>query len=227
MAYCTNCGKESSKRVCPHCGVKAGKTHHFCAWCGTELDEHSEVCPNCKERVRPRKIGMIVSLLFILLFVFLAEYSLAFEKNGTTNYLALFIAAVGVLLWLPPVKQLLMKITHDKRKLRPILNIARVVLCFALVVAMSSAMEGSKSKFVQSPTEVAVEIFHQEVTLKNEDSFVLNDSHVTTEKWSNGRYFITVVLDYSAQNGFGGMNRDTYTVTLIYDENTQQYTRYH
>lgn len=64
-----------------------------------------------------------------------------------------------------------------------------------------------------------MEIFHAEVTLKNEASFVLNDSKVTyidSYEGNDNLALVTVVLDYSAQNGFDGMNRDTYTVKMIF-----------
>ena len=50
--FCTNCGKESSKKVCPHCGVKRKRINKYCEWCGTELDINAMICPECKEKVK-------------------------------------------------------------------------------------------------------------------------------------------------------------------------------
>lgn len=74
----------------------------------------------------------------------------------------------------------------------------------------------------------ALEVFHSEVALKNEASFVLNDSTVSIQKDCNGEEEacpVTVYLDYSAQNGFGGMVRDTYKVELIFNHVTGKYSR--
>lgn len=74
-------------------------------------------------------------------------------------------------------------------------------------------------------TDVLFQVLH----LKNEDSFVLNGSKVYSddepyEGYDNLR-LVNVVLDYSAQNGFGGNNRKTYTVTMYFNTATNHYYR--
>lgn len=232
MPYCTNCGKETSRKLCQHCGVKMQKTHHYCTWCGTKLDEHATICPNCQEPVHTRKIGTFISVILICLFGVFALFSLTAEKNGKTNFSAAIILVIGIVLLLPIVKQSLLKMTHNNKKIRPILSIGRGMIVMALFVGFLYTIGGSNVDL--GPYELtdsqavaaAVEIFHQEVTLKNEDSFTLNDSQIETEAWGLGEYYVKVVLDYSAQNGFGGMNRDTYTVEMVFDETTGEYTRH-
>ena len=41
MKYCTNCGKENSKRMCINCGAKQNSIHKFCGWCGIELNQNA------------------------------------------------------------------------------------------------------------------------------------------------------------------------------------------
>ena len=68
----------------------------------------------------------------------------------------------------------------------------------------------------QKATEEAEKVFHEKVQLKNEDSYVLNDSTVTAFYTESGKIDVTVLLDYSAQNGFGGMNRNAYKVEFSF-----------
>ena len=77
----------------------------------------------------------------------------------------------------------------------------------------------------KTATEKAEEEFHKRVQLKNEDSYTLNDTKVTAEYKEDGSIYITVRLDYSAQNGFGGMNRESYTVYLLYSNGQYKVTR--
>ena len=72
-------------------------------------------------------------------------------------------------------------------------------------------------------------VFHEEVALRNESSFVINDSAVTylDEPYNDNENLrlVTVVLDYSAQNGLGGYNRNNYRIELIFDTSTAKYYR--
>lgn len=68
----------------------------------------------------------------------------------------------------------------------------------------------------QKATEEAEKVFHEKVQLKNENSYVLNDSTVTASYTKTGKIEVSVLLDYSAQNGLGGMNRNTYRVEFSF-----------
>lgn len=60
--------------------------------------------------------------------------------------------------------------------------------------------------------------FHETVKLKNEASYVLNDSTVSAYYMESGMISVTVVLDYSAQNSFGGMVRNDYMIVMWYSD---------
>ena len=81
----------------------------------------------------------------------------------------------------------------------------------------------------EEATTAAEVVFHEEVALKNESSFVINGSEVTYSKEDyNGHEnlrLVTVVIDYSAQNGFGGTNREEYTIKILFNMENGEYYR--
>ena len=136
MAYCTNCGKEmTAKKICEHCGVKKNKTHNFCEWCGTALDQKAKVCPNCQE---PKKVetvaGKAVSTFFAVLFLIGAIGAIG--QSFVTAVCFLLFA----LLLLPFTKGLIRKATHDNMKLRKTLKPVRVIALIALLLIGGSAL---------------------------------------------------------------------------------------
>lgn len=145
MAYCTNCGKETSaKKVCEHCGVKKNKTHNFCEWCGTALDQKAKVCPNCQE---PKKVGTIVgkaiSTFFAVLFLILALGSIG------ESFLAGICFLLFALLLLPFTKGLIRKATHNNMKLRKTLKPIRVIVLVVLFLVGGSALPESDTNYAE------------------------------------------------------------------------------
>lgn len=222
MKYCTNCGKETTAKICPHCGNNAQKAKNFCGWCGHEVDQNAVMCPNCHERLKESfgaKIRKIVGIAAAVFFLVLAFAFLTQEA-----YAAAGLYLILAILLLPITKSLIRKATFGSAAKRHILSIVRVIAivgCFCLSIAVLPESEPIPNKvYKDEATDAALLAFHNEVTLKNEESFVLNDSNVTYVDSYNGNdnlALVTVLLDYSAQNGFGGMNRDTYTVQLIFN----------
>lgn len=221
MNYCGNCGQKTNKKICPHCGNNARKASKFCKWCGQEVDRNAVVCPHCHEKQKEglgAKLGKLLSVVISVLFFALA---ISFAQEGGTIS-AIFFVVAGVLL-LPAVKSTIRKATFGKKGSRIALSVVRVTLvAVALVTAFATLPEAepvANKVYKDEATDAALTVFHDEVSLKNESSFVLNDSKVTYQDNYNDNpnlALVTVVLDYSAQNGFGGMNRDTYTVKLIF-----------
>ena len=230
--FCTNCGKETSKKICEHCGVRHYDTNCFCSWCGTELDANAAICLNCQEKTKPGKFSKIGKLLGVLVAILCFFFGIAYIGDGV--YVATAAAVVAGLLALPFIKSLLWKITFRKKTLRVLLNGLRIVLVVALVVTSlilytNLSPDAENKVYKDVATDLALDVFHREVTLKNESSFVLNDSTVTVQDSYNGDdtiALVTVTLDYSAQNGFGGMNRETYIVKFLYDYETGLYSEY-
>ena len=71
MKYCGNCGKETTKKICPHCGSKAGKEHNYCSWCGNEVDKNAVECPECYEKLNEGTINKIGKILGAFVAIFL------------------------------------------------------------------------------------------------------------------------------------------------------------
>lgn len=226
--YCTNCGTQSSKKNCNNCGVKRNSVHKYCAYCGAELTPNASICTSCQEPIKGEPIfwNILNIVIAILLFSIL---SMALDEGQPI--LVIICLTLSLLLCLPIIKSFIKKLTIGKQGLRKILKIVRnaaIVLFF--IVGMSNLVEKEVEfkVYKNEATDKAVEIFHSEVQLKNEASFVLNDSNVTYVDSYNGNdnlALVTVVLDYSAENGFGGTNRSTYTVQLVFNYESGTYRK--
>ena len=222
MKYCKNCGKETSKKICSHCGTNSKKANNYCGWCGSAINKEVIICPNCHEKQKSG-IGIIlcniVCSIFSLIFAFMA---IGFITEGA--FISTILFFVLAILMLPFIQNSIRKSTfgnNGKRKLFSLVRVLAIIIVFVAATVTIPQTETIQNKVYKEPaTEAALEVFHNEVDLKNEESFVLNDSDVTYENSYNGNdnlALVTVVLDYSAQNGFGGMNRDKYTVKLIFN----------
>lgn len=226
--YCTNCGTQSSTKICTNCGVKRNSVHKYCAYCGAELTPNALICTSCKEPIKGEPIFWnILNIVFaILLFSIL---SMAIDEGQPI--LVIICLTLSLLLCLPIIKSFIKKLTIGKQGLRKILKIVRnVAIVLFFVVGMSNLVEKEVEfkVYKNEATDKAVEIFHSEVQLRNESSFVLNDSNVTYVDSYNGNdnlALVTVVIDYSAENGFGGTNRSTYTVQLVFNYESGTYRK--
>lgn len=226
MNYCRNCGKECHSKICPHCGTNARKGVRYCGWCGQEVDMFTVVCPNCHERLVAGVASTLRCILGIIAAAFLffvAVLALAFE-GASGVAVALLLILMGVLL-LPATKNLIRRKTFGQKGVRAFLSIVRCILIFALFIGACFAMPETRVTDHEA-TKAALSVFHEEVHLKDESSFELIDSIVTYEDNYEGdptRALVTVDLDYTAKNGFGGTNREVYTVELIFDYEEDKY----
>ena len=127
------------------------------------------------------------------------------------------------------------KVTIGKRGLRTVLKILRIVIVVLLLCIGFVLNDAEKPEeyvvYKDQATAAAEVVFHEEVQLKNEASYVLNDSDVTYQRTpyndveGSPYRLVWVKLDYSAQNGFGGLNREVYTVEMIFDTSSGAYFR--
>ena len=231
MAYCTNCGEESSKKICESCGVKRNTTHKHCAFCGAELPEKAALCTNCKEPIKGESI--IWNIINILISIPLMAVLFMAIGEGQP-ILVIGCLLLSFLLCLPFIKSIIRKATIGKKGLRKILKLVRVLavfLFFFIGMVNLQEMEVEYTVYKDNATAAAEVVFHEEVHLKNESSYVLNDSEV---QWQTTPYkdvegsrwrLVWVTLDYSAQNGFGGTNRETYKVEMLFDITDGTYHR--
>lgn len=230
MSYCTNCGTETKTKICKSCGVKNGKTKNYCRYCGNEIDKNAIKCTNCNERVKMKKSGFILDVIFTIIFlVYVVIFTLGDLVRGETDVLAgVLIMLLGLLLSLPICKVFIKNITIGKTVIRKLINVGRYIILLAIVIAGIFATPTDNIEFgVYEPDAIdaAVEFFHENVDLKNENSFELNDAQVIVGDYDEtGNYqYVTVNLDYSAQNGFGGYNRRTQKVEMLMEIRTGKY----
>ena len=232
MTYCTNCGKENSKKICPHCGVKRNKMHKYCEWCGNEIAEKAIICTNCGEKIKGGKIkGFFKLLLVALLLMMLA--TLLFSTPVTSPVPSTFFMLAALILLLPFVKRIIRKYTVGKKRLKTILKTARILLVAAFfVIGMKfwptyEAIE--YSVYTEDALRAAEVVFHEEVKLNNEQSFVRNGGHAwyetTPYNENENLRKVYATLDYSAENIFGGMARKTYKVEMLFDVTNGYYYR--
>lgn len=221
MKYCTNCGNVYSKKICKVCGVKQNSTHSFCEWCGGAVDSNAAICVNCKEKIKTNKITSviqgIISIIMILFFIL--------SIIGTTSWISRIGWSITILFLIPFSKKIIRKLTFQKSLLRNIMYTCRIFIIGISIIIGASFYETQFEIQKAEATAAAEIVFHEKVLLKNEESFVLNDSDVTYEAKSDSDniYIVWVEIDYSAENGFGGNNRDTYNTQLYFDSNNGQY----
>ena len=241
MKYCTSCGAMSGRKICKACGVKENKEHKYCGWCGAPLNENAAVCTNCGMKVKPNRlfnvIGTIVGI-FLLLIAALSSLSIlaigSIEMRISAYFIYISTLAFAGILCFPFADRQIKAAFLGKKFARQIAPLVRIVLVVVLVmVANKSATyaivnpQYSVNPYIAE--DKAVTVFHENVSLKNEDSFVINDYKVYSNDepykgYENLRY-VKVVLDYSAQNGFGGNNRTKYTIEIYFDTEKDCYYR--
>lgn len=242
MSYCTNCGYNSEKNICVNCGVKNNKKHNYCYFCGNNLDPNATICPQCKESIKTPKKSIIldiilltISLFFFIIFVVMDSN---FNYSGYEINLkkTIFFSILSVILALPLFKNLIRKKFYYKHSLKRILNVTRYILIVTLSIisfavfpidTVESLNEANSVPVFseKDAVDAAINAFHDTIKLKNEDSFVINNTQVIEGPADeNGIEKIFVKIDYSAQNGFGGYNRENKTIVLEYNTESGEYT---
>ncbi len=236
MNYCTNCGEASKKNICEKCGAKQNTSHKFCGWCGEPLGENAHSCIKCKQKIKDgsffkfiKKLCIIpiIIALYIVFGAFLGDNDFSNSKV-ILAFVVSGIAIVGsVLLFVPLTDNILN--SKFKAPLRQMLKVLKVVLIFVLCATTLKMFVKPTEKLTidHRACNEAVEVFHDEVKLKNEASFVANSFNIQEYDVMGNENLTTykITIDYSAENGFGGMVRDTYEVTLTYDSEKDEFIR--
>lgn len=220
MTYCTNCGKENSKKICPHCGVKRNATHKFCEWCGSEISEKASICTNCGENIKSGFGSKVRGVLKVICAILIYDSVTGCIYRAEAPVIPLLCFAIAFIMLLPFVKRIIKMFTLKKKGLRFALTTVKVILVLALIITGNMCIRYKVTPEVAK--DRAVEFFHDEVKLKDESSFVLNDwdCFISEDPYQHdvNKQAVSVVLDYSARNGFGGMTRNAYTITMIHNK---------
>lgn len=234
MSYCTNCGTETKTKICKSCGVKNGKTKNYCRYCGNEIDKNAIKCTNCNERIKIKKFSFILDMIFIVWFFIFVVLGISMDwvVVGTKFLVFILIHLLGLILSLPIFKVLIKKLTVRSFKIRRALDIGRYLLLIIVAIAgpytipYDISPDNTEFKVIENvAVNAAVEFFHDNIDLKNESSFVINDATIIVGDYDEtGDYqYVTVYLDYSAQNGFGGYNRETQEIEMKFERSTGKY----
>lgn len=103
-----------------------------------------------------------------------------------------------------------------------------IILTFTFYWLINNSNSKNETKSVEENAyTMAIDTFHSNVKLKNEESFKVNTYSIGKNDNYNGNdnlVLYTVTIDYSAQNGFGGYVREDYTVELEYNKETESFT---
>lgn len=222
MKYCPNCGKENTSRICPACGSKQTiKQPNYCGWCGNELSANATICPNCKIKVK--QSGLNKLLMFVGIFLIIPGFLnlVVVEGYDIERYKAAFGLIIAGTLLLPFVGNIIF-VKANNNVTRLLLTIARTILAIIFIGLLCLNPAEPETVENRACTE-AVEVFHQNVRLKNEQSFQVNEFNIRKFPYDDGTELYRVVIFYSAQNGFGGMGSDSYTVDLMYYPDTDTF----
>lgn len=235
MKYCTSCGAMSGRKVCKACGVKENKEHKYCGWCGEPLNENASVCTKCGSKVKPNILAKPIGIIGGVFMLFMAYIAFMARQINVAEYVsAAVLFTVGGILCLPSMGRLIHSLLLDKKVIRKIASIARVVIAIVCLLAGFNLMVKEAGRqpshvYKQNATKAALTVFHETVKLKNEDSFELNGSKVYSDdepyKGYDNLRLVKVALDYTAQNGFGGSTRETYMITMYFDTRNGYYYR--
>lgn len=224
--FCTNCGKPNKHNICLKCGVKNNTTHNYCYYCGNIITNKASICINCHEPIRGNILVRVLAIISLCIF----PIWLLIVAMGTENFLCtlfVLLSALPMLFVTFPIGQnLIRRISHKKRWTRFWLFLLCFILSFTLAVTplfmdisndnSIQSTQNNTDKSLDDTAIVAAKVVLQS-KLKNPQSLTINNSEVQITGNDDGNIKYTVTLDYSAQNSFGGFNRDTYTVSLTYN----------
>lgn len=145
MNYCTNCGAETHAKICTACGVKNNKTHRYCYWCGSEINDNASICTACHESVKNLGSPMFFKVIDIALILLNLFFVFGFVFiDGNIGVGVFHIMAIVVLL--PFVSKWIRRISFksNRRKLvRNGLYALRVIIVIVLfLVGLGVALTG-------------------------------------------------------------------------------------
>jgi len=243
--FCTNCGAEASKSICQKCGVKNNTYRNYCFWCGQELNVNASICTNCGEKVRQYAATRILSIVIVVLvfvpLLLVGLLGLIFEDYLLAlSFIIPALVSGAVILLIPTFHKVIKKAKYKKESSRNSGKIKATVWTFlivtgSLVLSLCTMVwlvdlhvkadlprdnKESNSETATATDEQLIKIAKMllQKELRNPASLVVNSAEVELSDvdTENTTLTYTVTLDYSAQNGFGGMNRETYVVLITY-----------
>lgn len=204
--YCSKCGKEIEKdaKFCKNCGKAQSENEQY-----SKKIRKDKVILSAKEK--GIRITSWISLIVIYLIAVTTTIYLLVYGGGIVPGLLIF--AIGLLYQLTLFKKKKVKaITNiPKASMRRLLTIA--VYFIVPILLLVGSFEYSYYVVIGNSSAVAQRYVENTLksNLKNPQSLQIHDIEFISELEDNSNRYFHVEIEYSAQNSFGGYNRDTYT----------------
>ena len=227
--FCKKCGNQldDNAMFCPNCGEK----------CSADVDAVVEQNKNESQKLSMgERLLRILNIATIVITAFVSFINFASEN-----------IVGGIITVLIPI--LLIVFVFRKKQMSKIKNkIASVsarkwvvTLIYLLLPAVMFASIGISTAFESSDAgndtvevgntpvdykSIAMEFAERNVetdlksSLKNPNSLQINGYSVYSRFETENYWYYSIAVDYSAQNGFGGYNRDNYKVSLKINKNS-------
>ena len=199
----------------------------YCKKCGTQLDDNALFCSNCGEQrsadiniteqaalVKKKTSGgekflRFINIVAIIFTMFIGVINL-FVSN-IAGGIIMVLTTILLIIFVFRKKQ----ITKIKDKLANFKarKFAIVVIYLLLPVVMFTSVGIGASLGDSSsanPDTIAVSYAESVIKgrLKNPDSLQIHSSKIYVDFEYGDYHYYSITIDYSAQNGFGGYNRD-------------------
>lgn len=207
-----------------------------CKKCGAENPEESQFCSNCGNNFKFKKKIINNYFLVLALLCFIVSFFVT-DIIIITLFASFILSIIGI------VKSAKVKKEIGKRKGLTISIIILVLSSMIIIVSLVLSLMGTTLidlEFVGDSVETtAMQKVDKEIKnqLKNPESLQIHNItknysyinengkiqfvstqdnlKIALEKSPKQEYTIYYKIDYSAQNGFGGMNRSTISATII------------
>ena len=219
--FCTNCGMPVSKKGrCQNCGYKTAKNaHKFCRYCGTAIGEAKcSVCPACNMRSRPYVIESILRVIcFVFVWIsFIGSLIELLSGDILSFFICLLVPLTLCIFVIGKRSVYKIKKALARRSINPLFFVL-IYLMVPLIVVLGMVVPAKIKTNDAIARTVATEYAHEQLrnlNFKNPESLQINNTVIENEFDNELYYYYKITIDYSAQNGFGGYNRDVYEVLI-------------
>ncbi len=215
---------------CKKCGNQLDDGMQFCSYCGEKCSEspNETALPN-NQNTQDSLIERI--LRFICMAVFVITVFVGVVQLLTSNIVgALIILLIAILSFV----FILQKKKIAKIKSRCTNAIAKKLLVIAIYLLLSvvmfisigvGGMLANESSANPKTTATSYAQLTLENSLRNPDSLQIHNTDVKISVEDENYHYYNIIIEYSAQNGFGGYNRNTYEILVKVSKDNHKASR--
>ncbi len=221
--FCTNCGNHIGKlKMCPQCYMKSKRNYKkFCLYCGGAIvNNRCSKCNTVASRSIFEIIARVITVITFIWSVFMALFTFSeivgrereFNINVAPAFLILIISVLLMVLFFRKsrINSIKKKLLYRKALQKVALIIIYTILPIMLAIGSTVyAAFITTTEYTYKSYAISAVQSELEDNLKNSDSLQVNNINTITAE-DNEYYYYHITIDYSAQNGFGGYNRDKY-----------------